>query len=409
MDSEEKKLIPLTVGNLALVGVLVTGTTCLMALLIRWMRVRLWPGRPHLHCARCHTLIAVQLPVPPSSLAPPTRPDRPATQTDQLEGGTLRRRGSVQPPAILGAGAEQVQCGKSATFQRLGMRTGEAERGVREAGRALETRALSQLPGQASPPGPATPAMELVTPSPIMPQSSNPAAVQQSQPLPPCPTISSLTESTITAQQLVSPARALPSENPGGQGKLDRVRLVKAVGTPGTRTPGNAAGPGPFLEGEEDGPGSLSPVLPARLPDKQGAGPLGVLEASRMSDTTGMTTGDLHDLCSDTAEVSPSPTAAQPQQVSNLPPRSRNIVAQLRNQQEPQPGLSPLPAARPRSKIPVLATPSPSPLRYPELKTSSHTYTKSKSSAERKSSESFQLALGAVGAKDETETRKYLK
>jgi len=399
MDSEEKMMIPLTVGNLALVGVLVTGTTLLMALLIRWLRVRLWPGRPHLHCARCHTLIAVQLPVPPSRLAPPVRTGR-----HQLEGDTLRRRGSVHTPAILGAGAEQVQCGKSATFQRLGMRTGEAERGVREAGRALETRALSQLPGQASPPGPASPAMELVTPSPILPQSSNPAVVKQSQPLPPCPTLSSLAESTITAQQLVSPARALPSETQGGQGKLDRVRLVKAVGTPGTRTPGNAAGPGPVLEGGEDGLGSLSPVLPARLPDKQDAGPLGVLEASRMSDTTGMTTGDLPDLCSDTAEVSPSPTASQLQQVSHLPPRSRNIVAQLSNQQGPQPGLSPLSAARPRSKIPVLATPSPSRLRYPELKTPSHTYTKSKSAAERKSSDSFQLALGAAGAKEKTET-----
>lgn len=401
-------MIPLTVGNLVLVGVLVTGTTCLMALLIRWMRVRLWPGRPHLHCARCHTLLAVQLPVPPSSLAPPARPG-PASQIAQQEGGTLRRRGSVQPPAILGAGAERVQCGKSATFQRLGMRTGEAERGVREAGRALETRALSELPGQASPPGPASPAMELVTPSPIMPQPANPAVVKQSQPLQPCPTMSSLTEPTITAQQLVSPARALPSENQGGQGKLDRVRLVTAVGTPGTRTPGNAAGPGPILEGEEDGPGSLSPVLPARLPDKQGAGPLGVLEASRMSDTTEMTTGDLPYLCSDTAAVCPSPTAAQPQQVSHLPPapRSRNIVAHLSNQQGPRPGLSPLSAARPRSKIPVLATPSPSPPIYPELKTTCDTYTKSKSAAEKKSSDNFQSVLGATGVKEET--RKYFK
>ena len=69
MDSKENAMIPLNVGNLALLGVLVTVTTLLLVMVTRWVRVKLWPGRRvQLHCGSCHQLMAVQLAIPPANL-----------------------------------------------------------------------------------------------------------------------------------------------------------------------------------------------------------------------------------------------------------------------------------------------------------------------------------------------------
>jgi len=304
---DDKLLVNLNVGTLAVI-VLVVVTTCSIVTLISlycWYRSS---SHTSIHCARCHQSIGVHgLPLPPQS-APPVPPyglvhnvppveyrfqHPPSTHTSLTSKPVQNHQQPQNLPAIVvNQPDSNVQCGDSATFQRLGMRRPDC--GITNDARGLETRALSSV--QASPPEVTTPGLEPLTPSPVL-SGNNQLEWRRGR------RVQVADEPVV--RQCVSFQHSVPEPS-----KLQQVRMVNfpSFQTPCAKTPGNALKTKrSSLKGSSYGQKSVSTLQPSQLflagHDRESDQPL--LDVSEMC-STAITTGDLRDLCEDTAEAETS-------------------------------------------------------------------------------------------------------
>jgi len=322
MDTvNEKYEINLDVGTLAVIIIIVV-TTCSILMLLSLYCWNRSSSHTRIHCARCHQAIGVHgLPLPPQTV-PPVHPSQLVNNfhhADKFQ-STLPNNSPAfsgappsQPmppanlPSIVINQPNDVKCGDSATFQRLGMKRPDS--GIADDAKALETRALSSV--QASPPEATTPGLEPLTPSPVL--SGN--------------------------QQIERRGRREQfKESDTVHNNLQQVRVVNFTSRqpPSFKTPGNALkAKRSSLKGSTTVQGrTVTTLQPSQLflvgHDRSHDQPL--LDASEMC-RTAITTGDLKDLCENTGEVETSLTTP-----SNaiLPPHtvppSRSITITPANQ-----------------------------------------------------------------------------
>ena len=191
-------------------------------------------------------------------------------------------------PAIVVNQADHVQCGDSTTFQRLGMKRPDCN--LANVARALETRALSSV--QASPPEVTTPGLQALTSSLVLSGNHQVEGRRAKR-------VQVAEESAGRQEFSFQQSRPKPS-------KLQQVRMVNfpSFQTSCAKTPGNVIKTKrSSLKGTSHGQRSVSTLQPSQLflagHDMRSDQPL--LDVREMC-STAITTGDLRDLCEDTAE-----------------------------------------------------------------------------------------------------------
>ena len=264
-------LSSLDVGTLAVLVVVVVPVLTLLMFLALFVRHR-GESPEEVHCARCHTLVAVQgVERPPQSMGPQSAhslaSQRPVARSGGNTDSLLRRApqsspllvyNQVQKPSlVVDPPAEDANLVHSATFQRLGMR--QPTSGLSEEARTLESRVMSL---QNSPPGIVTHGMETITPSPVVTQDNRRIQYQE------------------------------PSLPPS---KMDRVRVIQFphMKTPSTRTPSNAAKNNRLAVGTKP---SLNVLKPTKIHKADQRSDQSLLDMSHL-DRTEVTAGDLEELC----------------------------------------------------------------------------------------------------------------
>ena len=316
-DLESRELVTIDVGTLAVIVIIVVTTCFLLVMIGLWCWYR-WSRRSSIRCDRCHQVLGyhgVRLPshhhLPQYNVLVQPQPQQVYQQQQQLHqsqrsqlhpqhhhagAGSMmglpgsrqhylrnQRQGVVKqqyqnvPAIVVDHPHESVECGDSATFQRLGMRDERevSQSQVSQEARALETRSLSSV--QHSPPDHDNHQMELLTPSPVS-----------------------------SANQIQGAVGGVPLDHVTPRRKLGQVRIIEnpVHRTPGTRTPGQAL-KGKMSSLKKTGAKTVTMVEPVIVhgrhdPDEH----YQILEGSELCQTS-VTTGDLNNLIDDeTVETS---------------------------------------------------------------------------------------------------------
>jgi len=259
--AEETVLSSLSAGTLAVLVLILVPVLSFLILLFLFVRRHTRSREAEVHCARCHTLVAMQgverspqmlhnqsfLPrMPQSSPLPGRQPD-------------LQAAHGLVPSIVVRPPKERME--DSATFQRLGMHPPPSR---------LSEGALAVVES------------EVLSPKASPPVSRH-ALLTYAQ------------HAAHTPQAAAPQKDAIVSFNEtGGNCKMNEVRVIEFLATPLAKTPVNAA----RKERRKTTmvQRTVSPLLPTRRFEHDPTGDIEMLEASRM-DRTEVTQGDLEELC----------------------------------------------------------------------------------------------------------------